>query len=54
MKAWLNDVSRSRLLVVSVVLTLGPLALLAFFSLTISTDVLRDREKTSLRRRRRV
>ena len=48
MKAWLNDVSRSRLRVLSVVLTLGPLALLAFFSLTISTDVLRDREKTSL------
>ena len=48
MTARLNNISRSRLRVVFVVLTLGPLALLAYFSLNISTDVLRDREKASL------
>jgi len=48
MIARLNTISRSRLRVVFAVLTLGPLALLAYFSLSISTDVLRDREKASL------
>ncbi len=48
MTAWLNTVSRARLRVVFAVLTLGPLALLAYFSLSISTDVIRDREKASL------
>jgi len=46
--AWLNRVSRTRLRIVLVVLTLGPLALLAYFSLDAATGVVRDREKTHL------
>lgn len=46
--AWLNRVSRTRLRIVLVVLTLGPLALLAYFSLDVATGVVRDREKTHL------
>jgi len=48
MTARLNNISRSRLRILFVALTLGPLALLAYFSLDISTDVIRDREKTRL------
>ncbi len=48
MIARLTNISRSRLRILFVALTLGPLALLAYFSLGISTDVVRDREKTSL------
>ena len=48
MTARLNNISRSRLRVLFVLLTLGPLALLAYLSLTISTAVIRDREKTRL------
>ena len=45
---WLNTMSRSRLRILFVVLTLGPLALLGYLALNISTDVVRDREKTGL------
>jgi len=48
MTARLANVSRSRLRVLLVVLTMGPLALLAYLSLNISTDVVRDREKNHL------
>ena len=48
MRSRLNDISRSRLRILFVALTLGPLALLAYFSLQISTNVVRDREKTRL------
>jgi hypothetical protein len=46
--AWLDDMSGARLRIVFVCLTLGPLALLAYPSLDISTDVVREREKTRL------
>ncbi|MFP5363464.1 MAG: response regulator [Thermoleophilia bacterium] len=49
MTTWLNNVSRLRLRILAVALTLGPLALLAYLSLDISADVLRDREKARLR-----
>jgi len=48
MTAWLDNISRTRLRLVFVCLTLGPLALLAYLSLYISTDVVREREKTRL------
>jgi signal transduction histidine kinase/CheY-like chemotaxis protein/HPt (histidine-containing phosphotransfer) domain-containing protein len=48
MTSLLNTMSRSSLRILFVVLTLGPLALLGYFSLNISTDVVRDREKTRL------
>ncbi|HEV8176522.1 MAG TPA: PDC sensor domain-containing protein, partial [Gemmatimonadales bacterium] len=46
--AWLNDIPRGRLRVILIALTLGPLALLAYLSLSIATDVVRDREKSRL------
>ena len=46
--ATLNTMSRGRLRALFVVLTLGPLAVLGYLSLNISTDVVRDREKTRL------
>jgi signal transduction histidine kinase/DNA-binding response OmpR family regulator len=48
LSAWLNRVSRFRLRVLFTCLTLGPLALLSYFSLRVSTDVIRDRERTHL------
>jgi signal transduction histidine kinase/DNA-binding response OmpR family regulator len=48
MSAWLSNIPRGRLRLLMVGLTLGPLALLAYLSLTISTDVVRDREKSAL------
>ena len=48
MTARLNNISRTRLRILLVGLTLGPLALLAYLAVTISTDVVRDREKTRL------
>ena len=48
MAAWINDVSRGRLRILFVCLTLGPLALLAYLSLHVSADVVREREKTRL------
>ncbi len=48
MAAWLNRISRGRLRMLFVCLTLGPLALLTYLSLHISADVVREREKTRL------
>ncbi|HYP47773.1 MAG TPA: response regulator [Thermoleophilaceae bacterium] len=49
MSAWLSNIPRGRLRLLMVALTLGPLALLAYLSLTVSTDVVRDREKNALK-----
>ncbi len=48
MTAWLNNISRGWLRVLFLMLTLGPLALLAYLSLRVATDVVRDREKAAL------
>ena len=48
MSAWLNSVSRVRLRVLFICLTLGPLALLSYLSLHVSADVVRERERTHL------
>ncbi|MDQ3721347.1 MAG: ATP-binding protein, partial [Actinomycetota bacterium] len=48
MTARLNNISASRMRILFVVLTLGPLALLAYLSLSIATDVVRDRENLRL------
>ena len=44
----LNNIERSRLRIIFVVLALGPLALLAYVALGISTSVIREREKSRL------
>ena len=44
----LNNIERSRLRIIFVVLALGPLALLAYVTLGISTSVIREREKSRL------
>ncbi len=44
----LNNIERSRLRIIFVVLALGPLALLAYVTLGISTSVIGEREKSRL------
>ena len=48
MSAWLNSISRVRLRILFICLTLGLLALLSYLSLRVSSDVVRERERTHL------